>query len=99
MFFINSLLMELIYCNDYHCFSMGMSAAADSPQYSGMATEVGDKIYGHCATIQLAIGFLISIISIKLIPLVVDLMVGGTHFQFYFWDRYWELFHLANLNF
>ena len=53
----------------------GMSAVADSPQYSGMATEVGDKKYmGTAVTIQLAIGFLISIISIKLIPLVVDLV-------------------------
>ncbi|HNZ87884.1 MAG TPA: MFS transporter, partial [Methanofastidiosum sp.] len=53
----------------------GMAAVADSPQYSGLATEVGDKKYmGTAVTIQLAIGFFISIVSIKLIPLVVDII-------------------------
>lgn len=53
----------------------GMAAVADSPQYSGLATEVGDKKYmGTAVTIQLAIGFFISIISIKLIPIVVDII-------------------------
>ncbi len=74
----------------------GMSAVADSPQYSGLATEVGDKKYmGTAVTIQLAIGFFISIITIRLIPLVVDVISWRYAFSLLFLG---PLFGAVSLN-
>lgn len=74
----------------------GMAAVADSPQYSGLATEMGDKKYmGTAVTLQLAIGFFISIISIKLIPIVVDTIGWKYGFMVLFLG---PLFGLISLN-
>ena len=76
----------------------GMAAVADSPQYSGLATEVGDKKYmGTAVTIQLAIGFFISIISIKLIPIVVNIVSWKYAFSILFLGPLFGLISLSKL--
>jgi MFS family permease len=52
----------------------GASVVADSAQFSSCVTELGDPQYiGTALTIQMCIGFLLTTISIELIPKVVDL--------------------------
>ena len=51
----------------------GASVVADSAQFSASVTELGDPRYlGTALTLQTCIGFLITIASIRLIPLLVD---------------------------
>ncbi|HSP61456.1 MAG TPA: MFS transporter [Pyrinomonadaceae bacterium] len=51
----------------------GASVVADSAQFSACVTELGDPQYlGTALTIQTCLGFLLTIVSIKLIPRFVD---------------------------
>jgi MFS family permease len=51
----------------------GASVVADSAQFSAAVTEFGDPRYlGTALTIQTCIGFLITTVSIRLIPLLVN---------------------------
>jgi MFS family permease len=51
----------------------GATVVADSAQFSSCVTELGDPQYiGTALTLQMCIGFLITTISIQLIPLLVD---------------------------
>lgn len=51
----------------------GASVVADSAQFSACITELGDQQYlGTALTIQTCLGFLLTTISIQLIPLVVN---------------------------
>jgi MFS family permease len=53
----------------------GASVVADSAQFSSCITELGDAQYiGTALTLQMCIGFLITTISIELIPKVVELV-------------------------
>jgi MFS family permease len=53
----------------------GASVVADSAQFSACVTELGDQQYmGTALTIQTCLGFLLTTISIQLIPLVVNLV-------------------------
>ncbi len=53
----------------------GASVVADSAQFSACVTQLGDPQYlGTALTIQTCLGFLLTIVSIKLIPLFVDLV-------------------------
>jgi MFS family permease len=53
----------------------GASVVADSAQFSSCVTELGDPQYiGTALTLQMCIGFLLTTISIELIPKVVDLV-------------------------
>jgi len=53
----------------------GASVVADSAQFSSCVTELGDPQYiGTALTLQMCVGFLITTISIELIPKVVDLV-------------------------
>ena len=53
----------------------GASVVADSAQFSSCVTELGDPKYiGTALTLQMCIGFLLTTISIELIPKVVDLV-------------------------
>jgi MFS family permease len=53
----------------------GASVVADSAQFSACVTELGDPQYiGTALTIQTCMGFLLTIISIELIPRVVALV-------------------------
>lgn len=45
---------------------------ADSAQFSTIVTEVGDQAYvGTALTVQLALGFLLTTVTIRLIPTLV----------------------------
>jgi MFS family permease len=51
----------------------GASVVADSAQFSTCVTELGDPQYmGTALTIQTCLGFLLTTISIQLIPALVD---------------------------
>jgi MFS family permease len=51
----------------------GFAVVADSAQFSAMVTEVADQRYvGTALTLQLAIGFTLTITTIWLVPLVVE---------------------------
>jgi MFS family permease len=51
----------------------GASVVADSAQFSAAVTELGDPRYlGTALTIQTCIGFLITTVSIRLVPVFVD---------------------------
>ena len=51
----------------------GATVVADSAQFSASVTELGDPRYvGTALTIQTCIGFLITTISIRLVPMLVD---------------------------
>jgi MFS family permease len=53
----------------------GASVVADSAQFSSCVTELGDPKYiGTALTLQMCIGFLLTTISIELIPKAVDLV-------------------------
>lgn len=53
----------------------GASVVADSAQFSACVTELGDPQYiGTALTLQTCLGFLLTTISIKLIPRLVDLV-------------------------
>jgi len=59
----------------------GASVVADSAQFSAAVTELGDARYlGTALTMQTCIGFLITTISIRLIPILVDAV--GWHYAF-----------------
>ncbi len=63
---IGSLVISLIW---------GLTVVPDSPQFSVMITELGDPAYlGTTLTMQTTIGFGISIISIRLLPIFVNLV-------------------------
>ena len=51
----------------------GFTVVADSAQFSAMVTELADQFYvGTALTLQLAIGFILTMVTIWLIPLVAD---------------------------
>jgi MFS family permease len=53
----------------------GASVVADSAQFSSCVTELGDPQYiGTALTLQMCIGFLLTMISIELIPPLVNLV-------------------------
>jgi MFS family permease len=56
-------------------FIWGASVVADSAQFSTCVTELGDPRYtGTALTIQTCLGFLLTMISIKLIPKLVEVV-------------------------
>lgn len=53
----------------------GFAVIADSAQFSTMVTEVSDQAYvGTALTVQLALGFLLTTVTIRLIPTLVPLV-------------------------
>ena len=51
----------------------GISVTADSAQFSTMITELGDQAYvGTALTVQLAVGFTLTVVTIWLVPIVRD---------------------------
>jgi MFS family permease len=53
----------------------GASVVADSAQFSSCVTELGDPQYiGTALTLQMCVGFLLTTISIELIPKIVDMV-------------------------
>jgi MFS family permease len=57
------------------CLVWGFAVVADSAQFSAMVTEVGDQSYvGTALTMQLAIGFTITVATIWVIPLIEEIV-------------------------
>lgn len=53
----------------------GASVIGDSAQFSAMVTEVADShLVGTALTVQMGIGFLITMVSIQVLPLFADLL-------------------------
>lgn len=53
----------------------GASVVADSAQFSSCVTELGDPKYiGTALTLQMCVGFLLTTVSIELVPKVVDVV-------------------------
>jgi len=50
----------------------GASVVADSAQFSACVTELGDRYIGTALTMQTCIGFLITTLTIRLMPVLVD---------------------------
>ena len=51
----------------------GAAVIADSAQFSAAATELAEPRYaGSALTLQVALGFALTIVSIRLVPVVVD---------------------------
>src|SRR5262249_54478463 len=51
----------------------GFTVVAASPQFSAMVTELADPSYvGTALTLQLAVGFVLTVVTICLVPLVAD---------------------------
>ena len=72
-FFLNDPILALLVA-----IIWGITVIPDSPQYSAMITELSDQEFvGTSLTIQTALGFAITNISIWLIPIYVN-YVGWT---------------------
>ncbi|NIR51908.1 MFS transporter [candidate division KSB1 bacterium] len=64
------------------CIFWGITVVADSAQFSAAATELCDPQYmGTALTLQTSIGFLITMISIRLVPLLTDMGGWGLAFS------------------
>jgi len=51
----------------------GISVVADSAQFSAMVTELSDQAYvGTALTVQLAVGFTLTVVTIWLVPVIRD---------------------------
>jgi MFS family permease len=61
----------------------GFAVVADSAQYSTMVTELADQAYvGTALTLQLAVGFTLTVATIWLIPLIEDVVGWRWAFAF-----------------
>jgi MFS family permease len=61
------------------CLVWGISVIADSAQFSAAITELSDKEHvGTMLTLQTCLGFLLTLITIQLMPLLVE-QVGWTY--------------------
>ena len=61
----------------------GITVIPDSPQYSSMVTELVEPIYvGTALSLQTAIGFLLTILSIKILPIFVNVVGWSYGFSF-----------------
>jgi MFS family permease len=77
-FFLNDVILALLVA-----IIWGITIIPDSPQYSTMISELADQSFvGTALTIQTALGFLLTIISIQLVPIMVDLVGWSMAFTF-----------------
>lgn len=61
------------------CLVWGFAVIADSAQFSAAVSELADPRYvGTALTMQTAMGFLLTLVTIRLVPVMVDL-VGWAH--------------------
>jgi MFS family permease len=61
----------------------GIAVVADSAQFSTMVTELADQAYvGTALTVQLAVGFSLTVVTIWLVPLIRDLVTWHWAFAF-----------------
>lgn len=84
---LSGLIVGLFYSTPYLVLTIGIiwgfTIVPDSPQYSTMITELVDnKLIGTALTIQTALGFALTIVSIKLVPIFVDEFTWKYAFMF-----------------
>ena len=61
----------------------GITVVGDSAQFSAMVTEVGEPAYvGTALTLQLAVGFVLTVVTIRLVPILEASL--GWHWTFAF---------------
>ena len=61
----------------------GITVVGDSAQFSAIVTEVGEPAYvGTALTLQLAVGFVLTVVTIRLIPILQGSL--GWHWTFAF---------------
>jgi MFS family permease len=61
----------------------GVAVVADSAQFSAMVTELADQAYvGTALTVQLAVGFSLTMVTIWLVPLLRDAVSWRWAFAF-----------------
>ena len=61
----------------------GVSVVGDSAQFTAMVTEVTDRhLVGTALAMQMGIGFLITIVSIQILPLIAATLPGGWRWSF-----------------
>jgi len=69
LFFASPLALTAI------CLVWGFAVVADSAQFSSAISELADKRYvGTALTLQTSIGFALTLVSIRIIPPIVDLV-------------------------
>ncbi|MCY3412718.1 MAG: MFS transporter [Candidatus Heimdallarchaeota archaeon] len=83
----SSLIIGLFYTNTFFlvCIAIiwGITIIPDSPQYSSMVTELSDPDrVGSALTMQTAIGFALTIVSIQIFPIILQFL--GWTFVFSF---------------
>ena len=65
------------------CLIWGASVVADSPQFSASVAELSDRrVVGTMLTVQTSAGFLLTLVTIHLVPVFADLV--GWRFAFVF---------------
>lgn len=63
------------------CIVWGVAVVADSPQFSASTAELSEPAYvGTMLTVQTSMGFLLTLVTIHLVPMMVDLV--GWRFAF-----------------
>ena len=63
------------------CLVWGVAVVADSAQFSAAVTELTDKTYvGTALTLQTSMGFLLTLLSIRVVPKLVELSGWGVAF-------------------
>ena len=69
LFFASPLWLTVV------CLIWGFAVVADSAQFSSAVSELGDPRYvGTALTVQTSLGFLLTIVTIRLVPELVDLV-------------------------
>jgi len=69
LFFNNPVIVTVI------CLVWGLTVVADSAQFSAAVSELTDSRYvGTALALQTGMGFLLTMVSIRLIPLLVELI-------------------------
>lgn len=67
------LIMTLWFSATAVCLVWGFAVVADSAQFSTAVSELADSSYvGTALTMQTCAGFLLTMLSIRLVPLVVE---------------------------
>jgi len=86
---ISSILIWLFFSNPFIVAIIAiiwwLTIIPDSPQYSSIISEISDpKLIGTALTLQTSIGFLLTLVSISLVPIVAEYYWWNFAFSFLF---------------
>jgi len=92
LFFSSPLLLTLV------CLIWGFAVVADSAQFSAAISELSDRRYvGTALMMQTSMGFLLTLFTIHLVPLLVDLVGWRYVFIFLAIGPVWGVISMAKL--